>query len=502
MTGRLDDSKLAALASRAQVPSYNRDDIDIGIVHLGLSATHRCHQAVYTDAAIGLAGGDWGICGVSMGELEEREALLDQDCLYTVVSRQDEVSSFRVVGALMGILVAPECPATVIAFMAKANIHVITLTVGELGYCLNQATGQLDPTHPDMLHDRQQPGAPRSAIGLLVAAMQRRQQQGGAGFTVISCDNIAGNGLKLHRAVMEYASWLDPDLPVWVEANCCFPCSIADRIVPAAVAADRTLVRTELGIVDRAAQLTEAWSQWVIEDKFAGPVPNWQLAGAQIVRSVAPFEEMKLRLMNASHSALAYLGCLAGFRTVADAIAEPALAQMIRQMTTAEMTPTLADLDDFDLAGYQRALLLRFANRGLQHHCRQIAMNGSQKIPQRLLPALRWQLRAGAAGAATSLALAAWIRYTRGVDDQGRSFDLRDPLAHRLAELHTLAGPDPERYLEAVLALDTVFDAELAANTALREQLLGWLVQLEAEGALQCARAHWGEPLLSIESIG
>ncbi len=489
---RLALANLEGLPTGVVFPSYAFSSLGIGVVHLGLGAFHRAHQACFTDAAIASQGGDWGICGVSLRSPTVRDTLAPQQGLYTVAVRQEGILALQVVGVIRECLVAPETPAAVIARLADPAVHVVTLTITEKGYGLNHATGNLDPTQPDLAHDLSYPTAPRTALGYLAGGLAARRAKGCTGLTLLSCDNLTANGHKLRAALLAFCQLVDADLAEWVAQSCTFPCSMVDRIVPSTTDADRDAVAQGLGLRDEACVLTEPFSQWVIEEKFAGPVPAWDRVGAQFVPEVAPFEEMKLRQLNASHSTLAYLAAPAGIDTVAAAVALPAMRSMLRELMVLETAPTLTGLGEFDLAAYQDQLLLRFANRGLQHRTRQIATDGSQKIPQRLLPALRWQLANAGDYRILTLGIAAWVRYTRGVDEQGESYLIDDPLADKLARCHGAAGPDPARYLASVLAVEEVFPADLADDDRVQVAVLDWLQQLETHGALATLSRHWG----------
>ncbi len=485
MNQLLSDATLKALKGRARLPDYDRHTLPVGQLHLGLGAFHRAHQALYTDTALGSVGGPWGVAGVSLRSPGVRNSLSPQDFLYSVTEQDNEDRHYRVIGCLVECLVAPEDPAAVIARLAAEATQVVTLTITEKGYCLTPE-GRLDLSQADISADSL--SYPRSAIGYLVAGLRARRDSGQGGLTLLSCDNLADNGDKLESAVRDLAARLAPDLPDWIERHCRFPSSMVDRIVPATTDRDRAAVAAALGVEDAAAVVTEPFSQWVIESDFAGPVPDWDRAGAQFVDDVAPFETMKLRLLNASHSAIAYLGCLAGYETVAEAMAAPGMRALLEQLMAEEMTPSLPALGEFDLHRYREALLARFANRGLAHRCAQIAMDGSQKIPQRILPALRWQLERAGPIDASSLVLAAWLRFLQGADDAGRPTPVDDPLAQELRGLASRHSDNTGAYVHAVIAR---LDASLAASDVLRTRVQQYLVLLATEGAA-AVLSRWG----------
>ena len=472
MTQRLDATRLATLAARATVPEYQRDQVRVGQLHLGVGAFHRAHQALYTEELLNRGDYYWGICGVSLRSPATRDRLTAQDLLYTVTECRDEHRQTRVVSALQEIIVAPEEPGKVIERIADPAISVITLTITEKGYALDPASGELHRASPEIVRDLQNPGNPTTALGYLAAGLLARRERGAGGMTLLSCDNLAANGKKLRSALLAFSEEVYPGLAEWIDDHCRFPCSMVDRIVPATTAADVERLAAAIGVTDEAAVITEPFRQWVIEDNFAGPVPDWGSVGATLVTDVAPFETMKLRLLNASHSCIAYLGCLAGFRTVADAVVAPGMQTLLQKLMLEEMAPTLEGLEDFDVDSYCDALLNRFANRGLAHHTAQIAMDGSQKIPQRLLPALKQRLAQGENIDASGLCLAAWFQYLRAHDDSGNAIVIDDPMAERFGTIAAAHGDDTAGYVDSLLGLEAIFDEPLATSTRLRDVLL------------------------------
>jgi fructuronate reductase len=471
---------LARLPDEVRRPVYERGRLRAGILHLGLGAFHRAHQAVYTELALEQAWGQWGICGVSLRRPEVRDRLAPQAGLYTVAERDGAGARLRVIGCLRQLLVAPEDPGAVIERIAAPTTAIVSLTVTEKGYCHDPASGRLDGDHPDIRHDLAEPLRPRSAVGILVAGIARRCERRTAPPTVMSCDNLPANGQTLRGLAIALAARRDEALARWIEAEVAFPCSMVDRIVPATTAEDVAQIDAALGVHDAAPVVCEPFRQWVIEDRFAGPRPAWELAGAELVAEVGPYEEMKLRLLNGSHSAIAYLGILAGYEHVFEVMAVPDFATFVREMM-AEVTPTLHVPGDLD--AYQAALIARFANPALAHRTRQIAMDGSQKLPQRLLGTIRDRLRAGAPIDRLSLAVAAWIRYASGRDEQGRAIEVADPLAARLAAISAAAGSDPAALAQGFLGIGEVFGADLPREERFTAALTGWLGSLLSHGA-------------------
>jgi fructuronate reductase len=477
---RLSNETLKHLPETIGKPGYDRKTVTVGIVHLGIGAFHRAHQAVFTDD--GLARDpSWGICGVSLRSAETRDALAPQDGLYTLKVQDGEGETLRVIGSVVETLVAPEAPHAVLARMTDKATRIVSLTVTEKGYCHNPATGMLDENHPDILHDLKNPENPRSAIGFIVEALARRRAAGVGAFTLLSCDNLPSNGHVLKRAVSRFAALRDPELGSFVAAVAS-PSTMIDRIVPATTDADRAAIAVALGVDDAWPVVTEPFRQWVVEDDFPPGRPAWEDAGAVFVPQVSVFETMKLRLLNGSHSTLAYLGFLAGAETVADAMALPGMQPLIEGLMSEEVSPTLPPLAGFDLAAYRSALIERFKNPALRHRTWQIAMDGSQKLPQRLLGTIRDRMRAEASCDRLVLGVAAWMIYARGLDEAGNVIDVRDPLAGRIAAL-TQGLDDPEQIVQAFLSLTEVFPNDLSRDRNFRAALVGALSCLHQSGA-------------------
>jgi fructuronate reductase len=433
-----------------------------GIVHLGLGAFSRAHLALYTEDA---GDPDWGILGVSLQRPDQRDLLAPQDCLYTAVERGPEGATARIVTCLTGALVAPEDPEAVLAAMSAAATRIVTLTITEKGYCHDPATGRLNLTHPTIAHDLAHPAAPRGAIGFLVEALRRRQAAGQRPFTVLCCDNLPANGRVLAHLVEAFATQRDAALAAWITAETRFPCSMVDRIVPATTAADVAEVAALTGFEDAAPVIHEPFRQWVIEDHFVdGARPRWEAGGAQFVTEVEPFEHMKLRLLNGAHSALAYLGYLGGHETIAQTLADPGYASFVERLWRDEIVPVVPPPPETDLLAYVAALAARFSNPAIRHRTWQIAMDGSQKLPQRLLGTIRERLARDLPLPCLALVIAGWIRYVGGVDEQGAPIDVRDPLGDRLRAVQAEWPEDPEARVRAVLALGQIFGEDLPAE--------------------------------------
>jgi fructuronate reductase len=473
----------------ATLPSplpYDRGAITPGIVHLGIGAFHRAHMAVYVDDLLP-RDPRWGIVGASLRRPDTKEALAPQDFLYTVAIREAAGTTHRIVGSILDILDANTQRAELIAMLTDPRICIVSLTVTEKGYCHDPATGKLDPNHPDIVHDLAHPDAPVSAPGLIVRAIELRRAAGIAPFSVMSCDNLPANGRTAKRIISGLAALHSPDLAAYVEQAIAFPSTMVDRIVPATTDADRESVRTATGLEDSWPIMTEPFTQWVIEDHFASGRPAFELAGAQLVDDVEPYEFMKLRMLNGSHSTLAYLGYLAGYQYVNEAIADPAIHALIHGLMTNEAMPTLP-MDKDGLGRYRDQLLDRFANPALKHRTWQIAMDGSQKLPQRLLGTIRDHITAGTSYTRLALGVAAWMRYVTGIDEKGQPIDVKDPLASRFKSIAEAAGQDAAKLASALLGITAIFGHDLPANSSFRDLITVHLGSLFDNGALETVR--------------
>ena len=463
---RLSNATLARLPRAVAGPRYDRAAVRPGIVHLGVGAFQRAHQAVYVDDCL---NGDptWGIVGASLRRPDTRDALSPQDGLYALAVKGETGTTHRVVGSIVDLLVLSDDRERLLEQMADPATRIVSLTVTEKGYCHDPATGELAEDHPDVQADLKAPSAPSSAPGLLVEALRRRRARGIPPFTVLTCDNLPANGPTVRRIVARFAALCDPDLGRFVAGEVAFPATMVDRIVPATTDADRAEVEAALGLIDAWPVVTEPFSQWVVEDRFPLGRPPLETVGVEMVEDVEPYEQMKLRLLNGSHSSLAYLGYLAGYETIAETIADPAFRRFAHGLMTEEAIPTLR-LPEADLLAYRDRLLERFANPGLRHRTWQIAMDGSQKLPQRLLGTVRDRVASSAPYSRLALGVAAWMRYAMGEDEKGRPIDVRDPLVKRLRAVADEAGRDPARLTAGYLALGEVFGADLARNEAFK----------------------------------
>ncbi len=486
---RLSLATLPSL-SRSVQPSIDPRGFGIGIVHLGVGAFHRAHQAVYTEDAMAADGGDWGICGVSERSAAVVEQLGPQDGLYTLAQRGSRGERLRVIAAIRELRWVAGDPHALLARIAAPATRVITLTVSEKGYRYDPATNHLRLGDPELAADLADGGV-RTVVAQLARGLDRRRREGGAPITVVCCDNVPENGRVLRTLVRDFAARLPDPEPLlrWLEESVRFPSTMVDRITPATTDGDRAAVAAALGVADHGVVVTEPFSQWVIEDDFAAARPAWERAGATLTADVRPYERIKLRVLNGSHSTLAYLGVLAGYGLVSDAVDEAApFAAVLRLLMAEDVEPTLTVPDNFDLPAYQGQVLERFANPHLHHRTLQIAMDGSQKLPQRLLDTIRDRRRAGAEPRAAALGVAAWMRFVSARrTDAGRPLSVDDPLAGAIAA--RLGGrEDPGGVVDALLSMTEIFGDDLAGDRLLRELLVEHLGALARDGAETTAR--------------
>ncbi len=439
---RLSEKTLTSLPAEVSIPGYDRSKLRSGIVHLGVGAFHRCHQAVYVDECLASGARDWGITGVSLRSGDTRDALAPQDGLYTLAVRDGGQQSLRVVGSLLSMLVAPEDPAKVLATLSDPEVRLVTLTVTEKAY-LRRSDGSLDIDHPLILHDLAHPHTPQSVHGFIVEALDRRRKAGAAPFTLLSCDNLPANGRTVRNVMLAFAARRHADLARLIERDVAFPSSVVDRIVPATRPQDRQTVSAALGVEDHWPVMTEPFSQWVIEDHFPAGRPSWEPFGVTMVKDVSPFELMKLRLLNGSHSALAYLGILAGHATVDEAFGSADLNRFIDGLW-AEVAATLPATRELSAKDYVAQLAKRYANKALMHQLSQIATDGSQKLPQRIIGTALEQLAAARSADHLALVPAAWIAVCAARSVASPIATFTDPLDGELNRLLAKAMPAAE----------------------------------------------------------
>jgi fructuronate reductase/mannitol 2-dehydrogenase len=447
--GSLAERMLPELSGRLSVPTYDRAGLTPAIVHFGVGGFHRAHQAVYLDdlAERGIST-DWGVVGISLRRRDIKEALDPQDRLFTVVERGAEGDEARVIGCLTRVLYAPESPAAVLHALTRPETRLVTLTITGDGYHIDPET--LEPLdHEELVADLAAPRRPRTAIGYLVEALQRRRLADRDPFTVLSCDNLPANGATTRRAVLSFAERRDPALAAWIAREVAFPSCVVDRITPECSDATRELVTDAFGILDQAAVVAEPFSQWIIEDDFPGGRPPLDAVGARFVEDVEPYERMKKRLLNGSHSALGYVGYLLGYRQTDEAMGDPLVRAYIERLMRDEVGPLVPPVPGIDLREYRDGLLERFSNPRIGDDLSRLCGRGSTKVPAYLLPSIAEARRLGRPHELLNIAVAAWVRYLRGIDLEGFVIPIRDA---RRDELHALAvqgGDDPAPVMAA-----------------------------------------------------
>lgn len=463
------------------MPRYNRAQ-KCGIVHLGTGAFHRAHQAVYFDALLRAGYKDWMIQGASLRSARVSEQLNPQDGLYTVIERADATRKHNLIGSIKSVLSAPDEPHRLIDAMADPHVSLITLTVTEKGYRPALATGGLDMNDPDTVHDLANPDQPRTALGFIVAALARRMTDGAPPVTILSCDNMPENGETTRRGVLALASESQPELAAWIDHACAFPSSMVDRIVPATTELDISELCEQSGYRDDGMVRTEPFSQWVVEDWFFGRRPPLEKVGVQLTKDVAAWEKAKLRMLNAAHSALAYFGGLAGHEYIHEAISAPGFEAFVNQIWD-EAETTLDPVEGFDAHSYRSDLTRRFKNSALNHRTYQIAMDGSQKLPQRCLNSIRARRTMGLDSPALVLTVAAWMLWQSGLRDTGDTFTVDDPISDQTSQLITAHGDDVPSLVKSFLKLEAVFIPELSEDEKFVQALTLSYAELSQEGA-------------------
>jgi fructuronate reductase len=480
---RLSRATLPSLPGSVRRPDFDPATTRIGIVHLGPGAFHRAHQAVYIDDLLA-SHPDWGICGVSLHKAEVRDALAPQDGLYTL-ALLGEHGSLRVVGSIRELLCAPLQQPAVLARLADPAVRLVTLTITEKGYCL--AGEDLDFRHPDIAHDLSHPATPRSAIGYLVAGLAARRARGIAPFTVLSCDNLPGNGRRLRHALLQFARRIDAALARWIESEVAFPSSMVDSITPATDDALRERIATQLGCTDAWPIQRETYTQWVVEDHFCNARPPLEEAGVTMSNDIAGYDRAKLRLLNGAHSTLAWAGLLLGIETVGEAMRHASLARFVERLMRESIAPVIELPSGLDADRYIDDILARFRNPAIHHKLSQIAWDGSQKLPVRLLGTIADALARGRGIDALCLPIAAWMCFVRRQARNGVA--LVDPLDETLTAIGRTCTGDAASDVARFLALDAVF-APLSRDARFRGALVGAYALVDApEGGVAAALA-------------
>jgi len=394
---------------------------------------------------------DWAICGVGVlpGDARMKQVMDSQDCLYTlVVKNPDGTRDGRIIGSIIEYLFAPEDPEAVIEKMASEAIRIVSLTVTEGGYNFNAVTGEFMADNKDIQHDLALPNQPRTTFGLITAAIERRRERGRPAFTIMSCDNIQGNGDAARRSFVAFAALRDPALATYVTENVRFPNSMVDRITPVTTDDDRALVRDRFGLDDGWPVVCEPFTQWTLEDAFNQGRPPFEDAGVQVVPDVEPYELMKLRLLNASHQALCYFGYLAGYRLVHDVAQDPLFAEFLLAYMDREATPTLEPVPGIDLDEYKHQLIDRFSNAQVKDTVARLCAESSDRIPKWLLPVIRHNLQSGGEILRSTAVVASWARYAEGVDEHGEPIEVVDRLSDQLTETAKRQRDEPLAFIQ------------------------------------------------------
>ncbi|MET0330283.1 MAG: mannitol dehydrogenase family protein [Dyella sp.] len=448
----LNASTLHRLDPAVTVPSYDRSQVRIGIVHFGVGGFHRAHQAMYVDRLMNEGkASDWGICGVGVMPADQRmKKVMDaQDGLYTlIIKHADGVYEPRVIGSIVDYRYAPDDVEGVLAMMASPEVRIVSLTVTEGGYNFHHVSGQFNFDNPDVQHDLVEGARPKTSFGLLTEALALRRARGVAPFTVMSCDNIQGNGDVAKAMFTAYARRKDADLGEWIATHVPFPNSMVDRITPVTTDADRAEVKQRFGIDDAWPVVCEPFTQWVLEDHFAQGRPAFEDVGVQIVEDVVPYELMKLRLLNASHQALTYFGYLAGYRYAHEVCQDPLFVQFLLGYMVEEGSPTLAPVPGVNLDQYRHTLIERFANPQIRDTLARLCAESSDRIPKWLVPVIRHQLAHGGQIKRSAAVVASWARYDEGSDEQGQPIEVVDRLKGQLQAIAQHNRSHPVAFIE------------------------------------------------------
>lgn len=462
----------------ASYPKYDRTNAQCGIAHMSVGGFHRSHQALFTDRLLAQSGGNWLIHGV--GNLDADITLVEnmnkQENLYSLTERSQSENTLRVIGSIKEFTHAPSDKQKVIDVLAADNIKIISLTITEKGYCYDSEKN-LDLQHPMIAHDRENPDEPISAIGFVYAAAKKRKENSGQPFTLMSCDNLPGNGKIASRIILQYARSLDGEVANWIEKNVSFPNGMVDRITPAPSQDTVDFVKNEFGLDDPCALASEDFLQWIIEDDFINGRPAYETVGVQFVKDVEPYEKCKVRLLNGSHSALSYLSYLMGYREVDAAMADPLICDFVRRYMDENVTPCVPEVPGVDVEEYKSILIQRFSNPAISDKIQRLAMDGSEKIPNAIVPPIAYQLQQNESLDYLAFALAAWYRYLRAVDESGDPIEITDPMSQRLISIAQAQPLDPTEFL----SIKEIF-GEVAGNSHLVGLVTVALGQIESLG--------------------
>jgi mannitol 2-dehydrogenase len=469
---KLNAKNLNLLPGEVTIPDYNRSEIKSGIVHIGIGSFHRSHQAFYTDRLLHRPDSkNWGICGIALLDTDCKifNTLSDQNGLYTLmITEADGTLTARVIGSIVEYLFAPENPAAVLEKMADPEIRIITLTITEGGYNFNSATGEFQMDEPSIQWDLKNPEKPVTVFGYLTGSLKRRMDRRIAGLTIQSCDNIQKNGDVLRNMLLEYVQKSAPELIDWIEKEVTFPNCMVDRITPVTTLSDIDILKSVHGISDELPVVCEPFIQWIIEDNYSNGRPDWESVGVQFVADVGPFEKMKIRLLNAGHSLLGFLGSLYGCSTIDEAVKMPLLKTFLREFMDQEVTPLLGKIEGIDLDNYKESLIQRFANKNIKDQLSRICMESSAKIPKFLLPTITEQLERGGPVKRGIVIIAAWCRYLELAGTPGYNWEIQDKMGKVLQDnAKTSAGSEPLAFIKTEAVFGDLIKSRLFVDTYL-----------------------------------
>jgi mannitol 2-dehydrogenase len=488
---KLNSKNMYLLPKEVAIPAYNRSEIKTGIVHIGIGGFHRAHEAYYTDQVLQhKESKNWGICGIAMLESDSKiiKTLEDQDGLYTLIIKEsDGTLTTRVIGSIIEYLFAPENPYAVIEKMADPDIKIITLTITEGGYNFDAATGEFQLTEPSIQGDLSNPNKPKTVFGYITQALKRRKDRGIPGLTIQSCDNIQKNGDLLKRMLLTYIKEAEPGLIDWIEKQVTFPNSMVDRITPVTTPSDIENLKSVCGIEDTWPVICEPYIQWIIEDNYSNGRPDWESVGVQFINDVSPFEKMKIRLLNAGHSLLGFMGTLKGYTYIHDVVHDQIFAKLLRNFMDKEVTPVLDEVPGINLDTYKNSLFERFGNFQIKDTVARICLQSSAKIPKFILPTIREQLEAGGPIECSALVIAAWCRYNEGFDEAGNKYPIEDEMKVILQKKALDSHQDPLSFLR----IESIF-GDLINSKKFTETYVSALKCLYQKGVMGCVIETYG----------
>lgn len=484
---RLSNQQLSALPAAVKRPSYDRSKVTPGIVHIGVGGFHRAHQAVYLDELFNQGlGHDWGLVGLGLLEHDKAmaEALAPQDCLYTVVEQDIRGNVARVVGSMIDFVHAPSSPEKAMELLCDPRIRIVSMTITEGGYNIDQATGKFLTSNPAIQAEAKS-ASPKSVFGYVVGALAERRKRGIAPFTVLSCDNLVHNGKVAAHTFCTFAEMRDPELAEWMRSSVAFPNTMVDRITPVTTPQTKVLAAEMLGLEDQWPVACESFKQWVIEDSFCNGRPAFEKVGAQMTSDVTPYEVMKIRLLNAGHSAIGYLGYLCGFEHIFEIMGDSDFQKFINKFWNDEVTAHVKEVPGVNLGEYKRSLFERFSNPNIRDQSLRICSDGSNKLPKFLLPTIREALQKGAPIKLMSLVVASWMRFMNGTDEKGQAIPMNDPRADSIQPIAKRGGESPSELLK----VDEVF-GDLGANEKFASEVGAALKDLYQLGARKTVQKY------------